>query len=290
MGRRSVIDKQTLERAILKPMRTFPHINKWHVRNEDWSANRWIAWTRILLERLTLRAPLFQRSHCVLRAPVSVTPGNTYVSRWSYVLQQFVPRICLAITHVLKNSGMQLDLRNGFGRLTVHTLEKRVFFRDRNTLRMAEGRGSSKRVPNPLERDPSPMGTLELPVQRVFARTTISSDIEQVVERQVGASPILAEICNHAVRRVLEKSERIEERRMQSLVLRREMRTVVGSDSDSRQKEIIATSPWGASVGKSGFAITNGPMSIDLNRLTDQVVQQIDSRISAYRERMGKVF
>lgn len=282
MGGGSVIDKQTLERASLKPMRSTVHINKWSVCRADRSANRWLDWTGMLLERLTLRATLFQRPYVVLRADVGVVPANTYVSRWSYVLQQLIPRISLAITHLLKNDGMQPDLTNSFGISAVHTLEKRVFF-GRNTLVMQERRNGSKS-------DPKPMNTYVLPVQRVLSRTTTFSGIDEVVERQASASTILTEMCDRAVRRVRQKCERIEERRMQSLVLRREARTIEATGLDSRPKEIVTTSPWGTAVGKPGFAMTNGQMPIDLNRLTDQVVRQIDSRIVAYRERMGKVF
>ena len=167
--------------------------------------------------------------------------------------------------------------------LATYKLEKQTVFRDHSPLSVGEGKVR-------LNQHTSPVSVSVLPVQRVFSRTTIFSDIEEVVGRQISASTILAEMCHRTVRRVLEKSERVEERRMQSLVLRRESRIVEAAGSNSRPKEIVTTSPWGASVGKSGFAMTNGQMPIDVNRLTDQVVQQIDSRISAYRERMGRVF
>ena len=147
------------------------------------------------------------------------------------------------------------------------------------------------------------LSEVELLVQRVFAHSRSRTESSQMFEQRMHSSATLTEMWHRTVQRVLEKSERVEERRMQSLVLRREARSAEGDASASRPREISATSPWGASVGKSGFAMTNGHMpigvnrltdqvghQIDVNRLTDQVVHQIDSRMTAYRERMGKVF
>ena len=50
-------------------------------------------------------------------------------------------------------------------------------------------------------------------------------------------------------------------------------------------------SPRGARVGAPGMAHLPDPvMPLNLDRLTEQVVKEIDNRIVAYRERMGRVF
>jgi hypothetical protein len=236
----------------------------------------------MLLERLQLRPAVFQRAGYVLRVN-GAREGTTYASKWSQVWQQFFPRIHLAIDHVLTKSDVRLVIRDMSRSLVIHKLEKQTSFGDRSPLMAEEGKVRLNRYTDPVS---IPL----LPVQRFFARSVQFAGTDLTVERRMGMSTVLTEMCHSVVRRVLVKSERIEERRMQSLVLRREARTAVGSASDSRPQEIISTSPWGASVGKPGFAMTNGQMPIDVNRLTDQVVQQIDSRISAYRERMGRAF
>jgi hypothetical protein len=236
----------------------------------------------MLSERLQLRPAVFQRPHFVLRVGCA-KEATTYVSKWSQLFQQLFPRIHLAIDQVLAKSNTRPVIRDVSQSLAIYKLEKQTFFGDRSPLAMEEGMVRLNQHTNPVR---VPL----LPVQRLFARSFPFADTDLIVEQRIGMSTVLTDMCHRVVRRALEKSERIEERRMQSLVLRREARTAVGAVSNSRPAEIIATSPWGASVGKSGFAMTNGPTSIDLNRLTDQVVQQIDSRIVAYRERMGKVF
>lgn len=259
-----------------------PSNKAWQVLRVNRAAGRWTDWTRMLLERLQLRPAMFQRPYYVLRVGCA-REGTTYVSKWTQVLQQFFPRIHLAIDHVLAKSDVRSVIRDMSGSVALHRLEKQTYFGDRSSLMSEEGKVRSNQ-------HTSPVSIPVLPVQRLFARGVQFAGTDLTVEQRMGMSTVLTEMCHRVVRRVLEKSERIEERRMQSLVLRREMRTVVEADSDSRPKETISTSPWGASVGKSGFAMTNGQMPIDLNRLTDQVVHQIDGRISAYRERMGRVF
>lgn len=236
----------------------------------------------MLLERLQPRSTVFQRPYCVLRVGCA-RDGTTYVSRWSQLLQQFFPRIHLVIDHVLATSNRRLVIGDVSKSLATYKLEKQTYFGDRSPRATEEGKVR-------LNQHTSLVSVPLLPVQRFLARRVQFADTDLIVEQRTCMSTILTEMCHRVVRRVLEKSERTEERRMQSLVLRREVRTAVGSASDSTPTEIIATSPWGASVGKSGFAMTDGQMSIDLNRLADQVVHQIDSRIVAYRERMGKVF
>jgi hypothetical protein len=236
----------------------------------------------MLLERLQPRPAVFQRAGCVLRVD-GAREGTTYAFKWSQVWQQFFPRVHLAIDHVLTKRDVRLVIRDVSRSLVNNKLDKQTLFEDRSPLMAEEGKVR-------LNQYTDPVSVPLLPVQRVFARSVQFAGTDLTVEQRMGMSTVLTGMCHRVVRRVLVKSERIEERRMQSLVLRREARTAVGSASDSRPQEIIATSPWGASVGKSGFAMTNGQMPIDVNRLTDQVVQQIDSRISAYRERMGRVF
>jgi hypothetical protein len=262
-------------------MQPFLHNKTWQVTRMNPAASRWTDWTRLLLERLQVKPRIFCRPYYVLRA-LGVMAGDTYVSRWSGVLQQFFQRISLALDHVTVKSSIRPLMRNVWMALMAHTYEKQVAMCGRTSLVMNDGKVSSNR-------DANLMDTIVLPVQRVLARTTHWVDTDQVSQQRISTTTNLTEMCHRAVRRVMEKCERVEERRMQSLVLRRESRSPVAAVSGSK-KEIIATSPWGPSVGKPGLAMTDTQIPIDLNRLTDQVVHQIDSRIVAYRERMGKVF
>lgn len=127
-------------------------------------------------------------------------------------------------------------------------------------------------------------------MQRVFARASSIAEVDQLAVQRVKATTLLTEACHRVTRRAIELCERVEERRTQSLVLRREERVSSTVRSDAGSIDATSYSPWGPSVGKPGFAKIGAPMSIDLDRLTDQVVRQIDNKIVAHRERMGKVF
>jgi hypothetical protein len=240
---------------------------RWHIGKAPQYANRWADWTRLFLKRLQPNAAFLPRPLLVLHAGVGmVSERYTDVSWWDHSLLQFFPKLCLAIHK----------------KFPVHLLEKRVFPDGRKPLVKKEASAG-------LKSSYLPSSEAVLPVQRVLARTPVVVELDRLSENRLHVTTVLTEMCSRLVRRALDKCERVEERRMQSLVLRREVRTTVTA-SDSKQKEIIATSPWGTSVGKPGLAMTTAQIPIDLNRLTDQVVQQLDSRLVAHRERMGMVF
>jgi hypothetical protein len=143
-----------------------------------------------------------------------------------------------------------------------------------------------------------------LPMQRVFSRfgmametdrvgmptVTSTMGVDQYTSQKVTTTTVLTDACHRIEQRAIELSERVEERRAQSFILRRDERVASTGRPTHEPKDSVTYSPWGTSVGKPGFAKIGTPMSIDLDRLTDQVVRQIDNKIVAHRERMGKVF
>jgi hypothetical protein len=69
-------------------------------------------------------------------------------------------------------------------------------------------------------------------------------------------------------------------------------RTVVGdlgrrSTDVAPERRAGAAAPWGGSA--TGPVTTSGA-AVDLDRLTDQVVSRLDSRLTAHRERFGRAF
>lgn len=263
---------------------------RWHLNKVNRSVNRWAEWARSFSDRLQPASLSGKKLQLVLRRHGGAVPEGTCVQRWPHLLQQLFARIYLAINSALKiNNAVStkaVEVTRNLGEsVTVHPIWKRV-------LSTGGGQSSLKaqKVGVGSVRNRPILSELKWPVKPVGTRPMLGIGSDQVFEQRIHCSTTLTEMCHRTVRRVLEKCERVEERPRQSLVLRREVQAAVATTSDSRPKEIIATSPWGISVGKSGFAMTNGQMPIDLNRLTDQVVRQIDSRMVAHRERMGMVF
>jgi hypothetical protein len=130
------------------------------------------------------------------------------------------------------------------------------------------------------------------PLKGVLARIDMSDEQDVLLRvKRVNQTALLTDTCQRVLERFLEKCQRTEERQIQTVTLRSEKKvsSVVQPLSD-QQKEITTISPWGSSVGKYGFSSNAIPAPIDVERLTDQVVRQIDQRLIAHRERMGTVF
>jgi hypothetical protein len=88
------------------------------------------------------------------------------------------------------------------------------------------------------------------------------------------------------LRRVREERQLIESRAQQMLTTRASvdgagLARPFGKDSTPA----VLRSPWGDQVGAGGMA----QRPVDLQGLTDQVVQAINKRIVAQRERLGRI-
>ena len=89
------------------------------------------------------------------------------------------------------------------------------------------------------------------------------------------------------LRRIIDERARVEARVHSILVMRRPPMPVVNA---AAVDTVIAQSPWGLKVGAPAMTPQAGSSSVDIERLTEQVVRNIDRQIVAYRERMGRVF
>lgn len=251
--------------------------------NPKWPVNRWMEWARSFTGRFQLHPVHQLRMSLVLHGADRGAANVSYVSRWDQFIQQISPRIYLVVSCFMREFFVKRGSIQSSGASAMpaswpslhptpaqpaHSREKDV---QSGPVSVAVGGGIS-------------------PVQRVFARASSIAEVNQLAVQRVKSTTLLTEACHRVVRRAFELGERVEERRSQSLVLRREERVSSTVRTDAESKDSTSYSPWGPSVGKPGFAKIGTPMSIDLDRLTDQVVRQIDNKIVAHRERMGKVF
>lgn len=124
-------------------------------------------------------------------------------------------------------------------------------------------------------------------LDRVFRRLKI----HELETRTVG---ILRKEALNIVHRVTEERRRVEERRQMPTVLRQQR---PASLSQEQMKELTGrtTNPvttmdrFGSMTNANAMPPSAMP-GIDLQQLTDHVIRQIDDRIIAHKERMGKLF
>jgi hypothetical protein len=88
------------------------------------------------------------------------------------------------------------------------------------------------------------------------------------------------------VERIVRQSQRLEERVAEpaAVVMRRAPAVEMAPAMPTNQRPFITTA-----AGQSWRQDTSPPPAIDLERITDQVVRQLDRRVVALRERLGKV-
>jgi hypothetical protein len=129
-----------------------------------------------------------------------------------------------------------------------------------------------------------PNTTILLPITRVSSRLheTLETQLSTRLDVQsVGQSVQL-------VNRVINERMRLEEQTRRTLVTRH-LRENSKSET-VRRDQIVSESERTAPSVSTQRGQVPGSWPFDIERLTDQVVRSIDSRILAHRERMGNVF
>jgi hypothetical protein len=110
-----------------------------------------------------------------------------------------------------------------------------------------------------------------------------------MVSSLVNRESLVTRRSRQILHRLLEERQRIEVLASRSLVMRQQQPAPAGAGTETAST--VRQSPWGPRVGAPGMAPqATAPAAIDLDLLTEKVVRQIDQRLVAYRERMGKLF
>ena len=125
-------------------------------------------------------------------------------------------------------------------------------------------------------------------LDRVFRRLMIQ-------EHETRTSGIIRKEALNIVHRVIEERRRVEERRQMPTVLRQQR---PASLSQEQMNELTGRSTNQATaLDRFGGNMTNANAmppaampNINLQQLTDHVIRQIDDRIIAHKERMGKLY
>ena len=127
-------------------------------------------------------------------------------------------------------------------------------------------------------------------LHRVFARKEVSEARHVSSVAQVSA--ILREHWTQRTTRTEEKTRELTELTTRRLMDNARQRPPIATPPVPTQREHAATAESKVAfdtVHTAPWARTAAPSTVDVGRLTEQVIQQIDSRMIAWRERMGKV-
>jgi hypothetical protein len=259
--------------------------------------NRWLRWAQSLAGR-RLRVAANQRGlSLTFLQPAEAAPFSR--DQWTQAVWTIAPRINLSIGPILRS--LNLSTRDESAR-------RRMIERKRSPLSsqfatnsgggtIVERRGESPRMesvehiedlaaiqrPFVVTQQSNPWWK---PLQKVFARAVFEEAGETGPVTRARHETLLVERSLQVVRRVVDERRRVEEQARRSLVAR-EQRSA--SRTPAAAQETVMQSPRGLRVGAQGPAQTAAPV-IDIEQLTDRVVRNIDSRIIAHRERMGKLF
>lgn len=291
-----------LDKAMLRELRRWvypPH--------QCGGLHRWSAWARALLRRhariaqshrllemalLVRSAPLIQRLH----------------QQWLLASTQYFPRIHLAVQSILRHTVWRdltqpSELRvitspaqgkaistERFNYLTFHERRffppteisnaTRILSGDRRKLAAARGARSSSGFIHG--------STVHRPLQLVFQRLRQIDELTVCHRRD----SLVRETLQTQAREVMRRTQRFEHRIAETVVLT--TRKVFPLAAQEAVSAAASAAQVAVSVpAASGMPATPWPPSpapaVNIEQLADQVVRQIDRRIIAARERMGRI-
>ena len=251
---------------------------------------RWAEWARALSERHGRVAARRELPDLILvRRP---RPLRLLRQHWLTVSRWFRPQLNLTIQTLLRREGSREQSRvlpfvaredsqaapppGAYSPAPGVALGPPVFLRLRSALeRLSRERAPEGRASAVFERGGVPAPT---PLQMVFRRAADPP--------ARGPATALADGTHALLQRIVEQSRRIEERAPAGLVLRRQEATApqsfAGTVAEHTPPPPQHAGQWAASPAPpQGVA--------DMEQITEQVMRQLDRRVVAARERMGRV-
>lgn len=277
------------------------------------SPNRWLLWVQGLnqgRDRLPQRHPLTLTLHQQLPFPLN----SSVHSYWQTNTWQFFPQIHLSITPLLRELSHQSqtswvfqsysrEQTNPVAIASPKVIQRETFpWRSNQTLVPAIHREFlipqlSREQTNSFHETSSPPGSGERTVFRITPVPIQFSPLQQVFQRVQQPvthfhSNLLTQENPQLVQRITRDRQRVEESRSQAAVVHH------GIKPPSEQSGAIAPPSSMPSVLSANSLMSDRPPgfptpfppAINLEQLTDQVMRQLDSRIVAQRERMGRTF
>ncbi|MFY9608518.1 MAG: hypothetical protein WAU45_07875 [Blastocatellia bacterium] len=247
---------------------------------------RWVEWVRALAGTWGRGFKRSDRLAMVLMRPLTVT--RHLRERWLVKSERFHPRINLSVQAILRASGPTVFVRGSSRDIVLADRRARTAAPVESRIE-ASGYRAADRVPGSIVRIDSAS-----PLERIFTRS------ESPVEKRETHSSARVEAI---IERLTRQPQRIE-----SKVLTSAMTTTrsVNAYSVTQAKALNADSAE-AQARIPGVDVFSQPRmdrdpgfeqsrwqrsepGISIERITDQVIRQLDRRVVAARERMGRTF
>jgi hypothetical protein len=259
-------------------------------------SHRWTDWARALTERYAWIA--IRRPGLALALVHPWAPIYRFCQRWEQRAWTYAPRLHLAISllpgqtgrersptasavHLPGASPRQLAPVQARAPMDHPVLNQQLAGSPPGTAPRAGSRQTAA-VTEPTD-SPGPA-----PRRRVLRRTGFEEVNESVMVSRVNRESRITQQSRQILRRLVEERQRVEILASRSLVMRQP--PPAPAEAAAATGPTTLQSPLGLKVGAPGMAPLFTPAAIDLDLLTEKVVRQIDQRIVAYRERMGKLF
>jgi hypothetical protein len=260
-------------------------------------SHRWTDWACALIERhtrISVRPP-----SSPLRLVQPWAPIYRFCQRWEQWAWTISPRINLGISLFLGRSVRQERAAPAAVEIAGPSSHEPAPIRERAIIHhLFENRWLAGGPPGAKPREksrgtPLAMEVAEVqeqtPLRRVLRRTAFEEENETLMMSRFERESRIAHESRQILRRLLEGRQRVEIRDSRALVMRRQQQAPP-PEGAVETGPVTRQSPLGLRVGVPGMAQGSAPGAIDIELLTEKVVRQIDQRIVAYRERMGKLF
>lgn len=256
----------------------------WQPQQVESPVNRWRDWAQTLSERRGRIALRHSGLSLIFAQPQTMVFSR--IERWRQAALTFSQQINLAINQILRQTDRHespapfaAQSQTIFALPASTTDERGMVRRRSNDGRAMDGRSAGAR---------EGFSDLQPPLKRVFARAGAEEASAAMMVSRLRQETLLVQRSLQFSQRVVDERRRTEEQARRSLVIRQQ-RDAPKTTAGAAQEETVFQSPLGSRAGATGMN-QFAPLPIDIERLTDQVAQNIDRRIVAHRERMGRVF
>ncbi len=252
-------------------------------------SDRWTTWALMLQGRHARSAMRYHALSFILARNQAIRRAQ--VERWQHMYLKQLPTIRLSIGPILLRFG-DPAICSHLARPAVTTGEPREVSRE---FIYSRPQRSTQRSFN----QPQPFGTgADVPFKASRAElqdTVFRSPLVRVFEREGKPASELTRFESRVVQRSLQLVKRVQtgRTRLEEDVRRnfvsREQRTTPAVTKNAIAENTVFESSRSMRTGTAGPTDMSG-RPIDIERLTEQVVRNIDSRIIAHRERTGRIF
>jgi hypothetical protein len=253
-----------------------------HATGSRIGGNRWDRWAKRLIRR---HARMLARLGA-LALTLAGRGALRYLinERWKVLSQRFYPKIRLAIQPTQRRASPQVSTPLASHHGSPSSRISEALSQVSTALAPNHGLPSSRTAEMEIV-------VRSMPLQGIFQRLHHVNEFTR--KRQ--QSELTNQNVQILVRRVVRQTQRVEERVAGTLALIARQRSGFAA-----RQSVAATESWkattpdlhstrGKGAGTRMQSTSEPPPPVNIEALTDQVVQQINRRMTAWRERMGKI-